>query len=85
MIAILATIGGAKGWEDIELYAESHEFWLGTFLDLLGRIPHADTYRRLFERIDPKALERCFFGWIGQIVEMTGAQVIPIDGKTLKG
>ena len=32
MIAILATIGGAQGWEDIETYAESHERWLGTFL-----------------------------------------------------
>ena len=34
MIAILATIGGATGWEDIETYAESHETWLST-LDLL--------------------------------------------------
>lgn len=85
MIAILATIGGAKGWEDIEIYAESHEHWLGTFLDLSNGIPHADTYRRLFEKIDPKALERCFFGWLGQIVEATGAQVIPIDGKSIKG
>lgn len=25
LIAILATIGGATGWEDIELYAESHQ------------------------------------------------------------
>ena len=32
MIAMLATIGGAQGWEDIETYAESHERWLGTFL-----------------------------------------------------
>jgi len=49
--------------------------------------PHADTCRRLFERIDPKALERCFFGWIGQIVEATGAQVIPIHAcpKPSKG
>jgi len=28
LIAILATIGGAEGWEDIELYAESHQPWL---------------------------------------------------------
>ncbi len=85
MIAILATIGGARGWEDIETYAESHEGWLGTFLALPNGVPHADTYRRLFERIEPKALERCFLGWIEQIVKATGAQVIPIDGKTLKG
>ncbi|MEM8641201.1 MAG: transposase family protein, partial [Cyanobacteria bacterium P01_G01_bin.54] len=31
MIAILAVIGGATGWEDIETYGESHEAWLSTF------------------------------------------------------
>jgi predicted transposase YbfD/YdcC len=85
MIAILATISGAQGWEDIELYAESHGPWLGTFLDLSRGIPHADTYRRMFERIDPEALQGCFQGWLQQIVTATGAQVIPIDGKTLRG
>jgi predicted transposase YbfD/YdcC len=85
LIAILATIGGATGWEDIELYAESHQAWLGTFLDLKHGIPHADTYRRVFALIPPDALQECFLGWVKQIVEATGAQVIPIDGKTLKG
>lgn len=85
MIAILAVIGGATGWEDIETYAESHEGWLRTLLALPNGVPHADTYRRLFERMAPDALERCFFGWVQQIVEGSGAQVIPIDGKTIKG
>lgn len=85
MIAILAVIGGARGWEDIEAYAESHEVWLRTLLSLPKGVPHADTYRRLFEKMAPDALERCFFGWVKQIVAASGAQVIPIDGKTLKG
>ena len=85
LIAILATIGGAAGWEDIELYAESHQAWLETFLDLKNGFPKADTYRRVFERINPDELQECFLGWVKQIVEATGAQVIPIDGKNLKG
>lgn len=85
MIAVLATIGGATGWEDIELYAESHEVWLTTFLDLRHGIPHADTYRRVFARMNPQALQQCFLGWVHSIVEATGAQVIPIDGKTVRG
>jgi len=85
LIAILATIGGATGWEDIELYAESHQQWLETLLDLSHGIPHADTYRRVFERINPEALQRCFLVWVSQVVETTGAQVVPIDGKTVKG
>ena len=38
MIAILATIGGAKGWEDIEIYGVSHENWLSSFLKLPYRL-----------------------------------------------
>jgi predicted transposase YbfD/YdcC len=85
LIAVLATISGATGWEDIELYAESHQVWLETFLDLKHGIPHADTYRRVFALIDPDALQACFLNWVEQIVNATGAQVIPLDGKTLKG
>lgn len=85
MIAILATIGGARGWEDIETYGESHEQWLGQFLELPKGVPSADTYRRLFERIEPEALERCFLSWVKQIAQVTGAQVIPIDGKSVRG
>ena len=32
IISVLAVIGGAVGWEDIELYATSHEEWLRSFL-----------------------------------------------------
>ncbi len=85
MIAILATIGGAKGWEDIEIYGVSHEPWLSSFLKLPFGIPTADTYRRLFEKISPTALEQSFNSWLSRVVEELGAQVIPIDGKTVRG
>ncbi len=84
-IALLATIGGAQGWEDIEIYGVSHEEWLSSFLNLPFGIPSADTYRRLFERISPQALEKSFNGWLSSLVIDLGAEVIPIDGKTLKG
>ena len=85
MIAILATIGGARGWDDIELYAEGHAQWLETFLELPWGIPHADCYRRVFARIEPDALQGCFQRWVTEIVKDTGGQVIPIDGKTMRG
>ncbi len=85
MIALLATIGGASGWEDIETYGVSHERWLSRFLALPFGIPSADTYRRLFERISPTSFERSFNSWLNSLVLDLGAQVIPIDGKTLKG
>ena len=77
MIALLATIGGAKGWEDIETYGVSHEAWLSSFLALPFGIPRADTYRRLFERISPASFERSFKSWLNSLVRDLGAQVIP--------
>ena len=85
MIALLATIGGATGWEDIEIYGVSHESWLSSFLPLPFGIPSADTYRRLFERISPTAFQKSFQNWLNSLVIDLGAQVIPIDGKTVKG
>lgn len=85
IIAILSVIAGAKAWEDMENYGLSKYEWLKQFLKLPEGIPSADTFRRVFERINTKVFEQCFRRWVESIVENTGAQVIPIDGKTLKG
>lgn len=85
VIAILAVIAGAKGWEDLENYGVSKQKWLQQFLALPNGIPSDDTFRRVFERIDSRLIEQCFHQWIETLVqEMTG-QVVAIDGKTLKG
>lgn len=83
MVAILAVIAGAKGWQDIEVYGLSKQAWLQSFLGLPHGIACADTFRRVFERIELQSFERCFQRWVGEMVEQVGAQVIPIDGKTL--
>ena len=67
MIAILAVIGGALRWDDIELYAESHQVWLEQLLNLKNGVPHADTYRRVFALINPESRQNCFISWIQQI------------------
>lgn len=85
IIAILSVIAGGNGWEDMENYGLSKYDWLEQFLALPEGIPSADTFRRVFERINLKVFERCFRRWVESIVETVGAQVIPIDGKTLKG
>jgi predicted transposase YbfD/YdcC len=85
IIGILSVIAGGKGWEDMENYGLSKYDWLGEFLALPNGIPCPDTFRRVFERIDPKVFEHCFQRWVQSIVETVGTQVIPIDGKTLKG
>jgi predicted transposase YbfD/YdcC len=85
VIAILAVISGAQGWEDIENYGISKQQWLEEFLALPNGIPSDDTFRRVFEFIDPEALNRCFLSWVETLVTKTGGEIIPIDGKTIRG
>ena len=84
-IAILAVIAGAEGWEDIENYGLSKEQWLSKFLELPHGIPSDDTFRRVFERLDPSALENSFTRWIEELIPSLDKQIVPIDGKCLRG
>jgi predicted transposase YbfD/YdcC len=84
-IAILSTIAGGQGWEDMEVYGESKQAWLSTFLALPNGIPSADTFRRLFERIHPQQFEQCFEQWVKFLVEDLGVNLIAIDGKGVNG
>ncbi len=85
VIAILAIIAGAQGWEDIENYGISKQTWLQEFLALSNGIPSDDTFRRVFEFIDPEALNRCFLRWVETLVTKMGGEIISIDGKTIRG
>lgn len=84
-IGILAVIAGAKGWEDMQNYGISKQEWLGQFLALPNGIPCADTFRRVFNRLAADAFEGCFVNWVRALAGKLGAQVVAIDGKTLRG
>jgi predicted transposase YbfD/YdcC len=83
-IAICAVVAGADSWDDIEDFGNAKITWLGTFLELPNGIPSHDTFRRLFERLDPDEFQRGFLGWIEALHEATERQVIAIDGKCLR-
>jgi len=85
VITILAVIAGADGWEDIENYGLSKQQWLEEFLELPNGIPSDDTFRRVFEKLDPEALEKKLSQWLQQILGSVFQEIIPIDGKSLRG
>lgn len=84
-IAILAVIGGADNFVEIEEFGEAKEEWLKSFLRLENGIPSHDTFRRVFGLIDPIKFQECFVGWIAAIKRETKQEVVAVDGKTLRG
>ena len=46
-------------------------------------IPDIDTFRRVFERINPKALSECLYDWLSY--NRKDGNVIAVDGKPICG
>jgi predicted transposase YbfD/YdcC len=84
VIAVMAVICGADGWEQVSLFGRSKEKWLSTFLELPGGIPSHDTFGRVFSLLDPEAFERCFLAWMSALVELSGGRLIAVDGKSIR-
>ena len=40
---------------------------------------------RVFERINPQALEQCLSQWLNSVLGSVARETIPLDGKTLRG
>lgn len=81
VIAICATICGAEGWEEFELFGQAKLDWFKSFLELPNAIPSDDTFRRVFGRIDPRQFQQCFLEWVRSVYDITKGQVVAIDGK----
>ncbi len=85
VIAILAVIAGADGWDDIEQFADARSRWLKTFLALRGGVPCADTFRRVFAALDAEEFQRCVLGWMCELADGLSGKLVAIDGKTARG
>lgn len=85
VMSLCGVIAGAETWDDLELFSEAREGWFGTFLDVSGGTPSADTFRRVFERLAPKQFAECFRKWVAALAEDFRGEVVAIDGKTLRG
>ena len=84
IVALLATICDADDWEAIAEFGRSRLEWLRTITPLPNGIPSHDTFARVFSRLDPDALGKCFVNLINDFGDIR-AQQIAIDGKCLRG
>lgn len=85
VMALCGSICGAEGWDELVDFCEARRKWFETFLEMPGGIPSADTFRRVFERLDPKAFQECFTKFVSALARDLSGEVVAIDGKTLRG
>lgn len=84
VIAICAILCGANDWVAVETFGRAKRAWFARFLALAHGIPSHDTFGRVFAVLSPEALQACFLHWIQAVAQVTGGQVVAIDGKTLR-
>ena len=83
-IAVCAVICGADDFVAIAKFGRSRHKWFSQMLDLKAGIPSHDRFNAIFAALDPAEFEQCLLNWITALHEITGGQVIAIDGKTLR-
>jgi predicted transposase YbfD/YdcC len=83
-LAVLGILCRADDWTDVVAWATANLPWLKTFLALPHGIPCADTFGRVFARINPAAFEACFIRWSQDLAAATDGRLVAIDGKSLR-
>jgi predicted transposase YbfD/YdcC len=84
IIGLCTVICLGEDFEDMEDFGKDREDWLRGFLELPNGIPGHDTFRRVFERINPNALAKSLNAWLDN-TGRSGGRNVNIDGKTICG
>ena len=79
-IGLVSVICGGKDFEHMEDTGHGKYEWLKQYLEMPNGVPDSDTFRRVFERIDPKELGEV----LQELVNVEG-KTVAIDGKTICG
>ena len=85
IIGLLSTLSIGEDFEDMEIFGRNREEWLKTFLELPNGIPDSDTFRRLFERLNPQELSKYLNIYLECLHNSKKGSVINIDGKVING
>lgn len=85
VIAICAVLCGADDFVAIARFGRAKKEWFAKFLDLSNGIPSHDRFNIVFALIKPAEFEKCLLSLITSLYEISGGQIIAIDGKTLRG
>jgi hypothetical protein len=84
VIALCSIRAHGEGFGEIEETGKDREEWFRRFLELPYGIPDEDTFRRIFERLNPGELMKYPQNWLRKMGEAGGRQVsIDVSGDTI--
>ena len=58
--SLVAVISGAESYQDFATFGEEQLKWLKNYFPFANGIPSHDTFRRIFELLDPNSLEKTY-------------------------
>jgi len=83
LLCLLAVLAGAETFVDIARFGERKLELLRRFRPFRDGTPAHDHLGDIFATLDAQAFQRCFVAWVAALTK-TPAEVIAIDGKTLR-
>lgn len=84
-LCITAVLSGMDDWTSVGMFGRSKLTWLRQYYPYRHGIPSHDVLGKVFAALDPEEFSRSFSAWINSIAELTGGEVVAIDGKTIRG
>ena len=89
VIGFCAVLCGCDDFVEIEAFGRAKEDFFRRFLELPHGIPSHDTFRRVFQAVQPLALQQCLIEWLRDVRQTSPAgpaagEVVASDGKTLR-
>ena len=86
-MSLLATLSGANGYTDMEIWIKSKKRELRKFLGHPFIAPADNTIRNVFLNIDTNALDKIFENWAHSVASKSTStiKIVASDGKTMRG
>ena len=83
-VLLCGTICGAESWRDFVTFGQDKLDLLREYYPFEAGIPCKNTFARVCAAIDPEQFRTCFIAWAASLHTLP-AQVIALDGKTVRG
>lgn len=83
LLCLFGVLAGCESWVEIARFGEKKLAFLRRFRPFRAGTPSHDQLGDIFAVLDAEQFQRCFIAWVSSFTGL-GADVVAIDGKTLR-